>query len=92
MTLLEQGCAGEDGEGCHTIARHIDREDSARATQYFEKGCEADYQLSCASLGLRLVRGRGVAVERERGIGLLRKACKHVAFACDQLAKLDISP
>ena len=80
--FYKRGCDHGEGAACINYANKID----SRAP--LEDGCTKSQSVSaCAELGRWLVKGTHGAVDRQRGLTLLDKACKDgVTAACDDAA------
>ena len=64
-------------------------QDSTRAMELYEKGCEGGNAVGCANLGWMYYRGRGLAPDRSRARALLEKACAlGNQWGCDRLGEI----
>jgi TPR repeat protein len=60
--------------------------DPAKGATYYEKACDKGMRLACRNLGNLYIDGRGVAVNRVKGIELLDRSCAAgLGLACDEL-------
>ncbi len=89
----KKACDLGDKEGCgaDSLLLTVDRGSTraGQANETFATKCDAGDLMECALFGEDLVDGRGVSVNRARGMALLEKACQgKVDRACAKLAQV----
>jgi TPR repeat protein len=50
-------------------------QDYAKAANYYQKACDADFPLGCSNLGALSARGQGLAKDDKKAATLFRRAC-----------------
>jgi len=75
--LFLRACALGVMSGCTNRAAGMDRpEGDACAIRTFQKGCDRDDPWACTMIGFHLIRGTGIAKDRERARRALSKSCR----------------
>lgn len=67
VNCLVVGVLYEEGKGV--------RQDYAKATEYYKKGCDLGYAMPCEALGRLYMKGKGVPINRSSAKRLFGKAC-----------------
>ncbi len=84
VPLLNRGCGGGNGASCYNVG--VAERDGvggpqgprrpADAVRHFLRACELGFSRGCSNAGVMYFLGaEGVALDRERGATLLRRAC-----------------
>jgi len=75
--LFLRACALGIVSGCTNRAAGMERtEGQACAIRTFQKGCDRDDPWACTMIGFHLIRGIGIAKDRERARQALSKSCR----------------
>ena len=95
LLRYERACAIGDAKGCRYAASVYFEgpfAEPTRAVSLFEKACANGDLFSCTSLGGQYIEGRGVKVDRDRGLTLLGEACaKGDGRGCMALAWVELA-
>lgn len=82
LNCLVLGVLYEEGKGV--------RQDYAKAVEYYKKGCDLGYAISCERLGDLYMKGKGVTRNRSSAKRLFGKACDFGSQeACNQYRELN---
>lgn len=82
VNCLVVGVLYEEGKGV--------RQDYAKATEYYKKGCDLGYAMPCEALGRLYMKGKGVPINRSSAKRLFGKACDLGSQdACNEYRKLN---
>jgi hypothetical protein len=73
--LFLRACTLGIVSGCTNRAAGMDRPDAC-AIRTFQVGCDRDDPWACTMIGFHLIRGIGIAQDRERARQALAKSCR----------------
>lgn len=60
--------------------------DPNRAAELASRACELGEPIACSNFGLALALGRGIPLDRERGLGMLKQYCQTEPQSCENMA------
>jgi TPR repeat protein len=97
IELFQKACDGGSMSACNNLGVAWEQgqggfvKDDKRAVELYQKACDGGDARGCANFGWRLVVGQGIPMDRDRGIGFLRRACAAgIQWGCDKLTRLRV--
>jgi TPR repeat protein len=94
-TLYQRACTLSDAQGCLMAMQGLPNGDARaqslldQTVRILQEGCGREQPPECGRLGFFHIFGRGVALDRAKGVALLEKSCRlRDAASCDALAEL----